>query len=156
MKANSISQLLNLKDHLPYSQLAHINLLYTASWVNRQINAILKPYGITHEQFNVLRIVNGAAPELLSISRISSRMIDKQSNVSRIIDKLHQKKFVTKLKQPEDKRQAVVFITPAGKQFISTLKSEIQSELNQILDLNDQEAQFLTELLDKSRKYCDN
>jgi DNA-binding MarR family transcriptional regulator len=71
---------------------ASLNILYTAWWLKTQMSKVLKEFGLTHEQYNVLRILKGKYPEQLCVKDISCRMIEKSSNVPRIIDRLVIKK----------------------------------------------------------------
>ena len=78
-------------------QKAGLNLLYTAWWLKSLISKELKEVGITHEQYNVLRILKGKHPEKMCVKDIGCRMIERSSNVPRIIDRLVAKKYVSTL-----------------------------------------------------------
>jgi DNA-binding MarR family transcriptional regulator len=65
-----------------------INLLYTASWLQSKQQDFFKPYGITAQQFNILRILKGQHPKSISATEIKLRMLDKNSDVSRLLDRL--------------------------------------------------------------------
>ena len=72
-------------------QKAGLNVLYTAWWLKTIVSKELKEFGLTHEQYNVLRILKGKYPELMCVRDIGNRMIEKSSNVPRIIDRLNLK-----------------------------------------------------------------
>lgn len=147
----SIKIVLNLKENIEPNKLAHINLLYSASYFRNKITLKLKPLGLTIEQFNVLRIVSGANINYLTIKQIADRMIDKCSNVSRIIDKLESKTLISRMKSPLDKRASYLFITAEGKEKIEFVSTQLQPFLDNLLNLSDDEAVLLNNLLDKAR-----
>lgn len=140
---------LGINQFVSEQQKAVVNVLFTSSWVHKRINRYLKPYQITQEQFNVLRILKGALPDTLCAKDISERMIDKGSNVTRIIDKLVLKKLVERQPSITDRREVRVEITKNGLNLLETISDiKINSESN---FLNELESQLLNVLLDKMR-----
>jgi DNA-binding MarR family transcriptional regulator len=132
------------------SQKAIINLIYTTNWVTDRIKSILKPYGITMQQYNVLRILRGAG-EPISTSVIRERMLDKMSDTSRMVDRLHQKGLVMRTPCPDDKRLVDVRLSVRGRQLIDEL-DRLDRQIDQVLDgLSEEEARQLSRLLDKIR-----
>ena len=89
---NEISQKKFVNKH----QKAGINLMYTQNWVFRKIKNTLSEFNVSPQQYNVLRILRGASPEIVSASYIQERMIDRDSNITRLIDKLLKKEMVTR------------------------------------------------------------
>ncbi|MEY3405503.1 MAG: hypothetical protein RL161_933, partial [Bacteroidota bacterium] len=79
-----------------------LNILYSAWWLKTALSKELKSFGLTHEQYNVLRILNGKHPEALCVRDIASRMIEKNSNVPRILDRLLKKKLIKRNTSKED------------------------------------------------------
>ena len=71
---------------------ASLNVIYTAYWFKSHLSTVFKEYGLTEEQFNVLRILKGKHPEPMCVRDIASRMLEKNSNVPRIADRLVTKK----------------------------------------------------------------
>lgn len=133
-------------------QKAGINLLFTYHWMINQQKDFFKPYGITTQQFNMLRILRGQYPKSISGADIKSRMLDKNSDVSRLLDRLLFKKLVAKSQSNTDKRAADVLITEKGLELLKHIDTSINS-LDNILDgLTADEAIQLSMLLDKSRK----
>ncbi|RYD92123.1 MAG: MarR family transcriptional regulator, partial [Sphingobacteriales bacterium] len=90
-------------------QKAMINLLYTYGWVMEQVKTFLACEDITHQQFNILRILRGAAGPLSTL-QIRERMLDKMSDTSRIVDRLVAKELVQKVTCAKDKRLVDVTI----------------------------------------------
>jgi DNA-binding MarR family transcriptional regulator len=128
-----------------------VNLLYTASWVDVKHQQFMKTYGITVQQFNVLRILRGQKGNPLSINCLIERMIDKSSNASRIVDKLEQKGYVLRTVCPNDRRQVEVRITEEGLAFIGQLDEPVKSLQQYAQCLSEEEAQIMNGFLDKIR-----
>ena len=131
-------------------QKALINLLYTASWLQGRHQDFFKPFKITPQQFNILRILKGQHPASISGTEIKARMLDKNSDVSRLLDRLVAKDLISKRTCPNDKRATDVNITETGLDLLKTL-DKYQSEIDNVLSLSDDEAIQLSELLDKAR-----
>ena len=85
-----------------------INLIFTYNWLINKHKDFFKPFGITNQQYNILRILKGQFPKSISGADIKERMLDKNSDVSRLIDRLLLKKLVIKSQCPSDKRAADV------------------------------------------------
>ena len=132
-------------------QKALINLLYTASWVQGKQQEFFRPFKITAQQFNILRILKGQYPQSISATEIKARMLDKNSDVSRLLDRLVAKDLVTKRTCPNDKRATDVNITEIGLELLKTL-DKYQGQIDGMLSLTEEEAGQLSNLLDKARK----
>lgn len=131
-------------------QKAVINLIFTANWLQHKNQGFFKAAGITIQQFNILRILKGQYPKSISATEIKSRMLDKNSDVSRLLDRLVAKNLVTRQVCLNDKRAADITITEDGLTILSTLDKR-QSELDRVLNLSEEDAKILSDLLDKSR-----
>jgi DNA-binding MarR family transcriptional regulator len=131
-------------------QKAVINLLYTTSWMQGRQKDIFKTFGITLQQFNILRILRGQHPNSTSATEIKSRMLDKNSDVSRLLDRLLAKKVITKRVSSNDKRAADVNLTEEGLELLKAIDKK-QHQIDSVLLLSDDEALVLSDLLDKSR-----
>ena len=105
------------------SHKAALNLLYSAYWFNDNFNQLLKPFHITQEQFNVLRILRGSLPNALCVRDIASRMIEKSSNVPRILDRLVRKEYVIRQQSSEDKRETDIVITQKALNLLKEMES---------------------------------
>lgn len=138
---------------LPVRQRAALNILFTASWLDCIITRYLRPFGLTNPQYNILRILNGSAPKGLSIFDIKERMLDRSSNVSRLVAKLEDHGLAERVNWEEDRRVVIVTISEKGKQLvkkvnIDALHAGTQAFGNQ---LSEEEAEQLGLLLDKFR-----
>jgi len=131
-------------------QKAVLNLIYTTSWMQGRQKDIFKTFGITLQQFNILRILRGQHPSSTSATEIKSRMLDKNSDVSRLLDRLLAKKVITKRVSANDKRAADVNLTEEGLELLRAIDKK-QNQIDNVLLLSDEEAIILSDLLDKSR-----
>ncbi len=128
---------------------AVLNILYRAWIVKTKISKELKPFGMSHEQYNVLRILKGSYPNAMRVKDIGSRLIEKSSNVPRIIDKLEDKKMVQRLASPEDNRETLISLTVSGIKILEASTRSVQPNTIQSLALTEKEAALLNQLLDK-------
>lgn len=131
-------------------QKAVLNLIYTTSWMQGRQKDIFKTFGITLQQFNILRILRGQHPSSTSATEIKSRMLDKNSDVSRLLDRLLAKKVITKRVSANDKRAADVNLTEEGLELLRAIDKK-QNQIDNVLLLSEEEAIILSDLLDKSR-----
>lgn len=132
-------------------QKATINVLYTAYWLKNNISTVLKTEDLTIEQYNVLRILKGKSPEHMCVKDIGSRIIEKSSNVPRIIDRLVIKKLAKRSTSKVDKRETLVFLTEKGIDTLSRANILIENLNNNIKGISESEAVVLNELLEKMR-----
>ena len=125
------------------------NLLAVASWLRMEMNEVLEPFDLTQQQFNVLRILRGAYPTPISTADIRERMLDKNSDASRLVDRLCTKGLVDKKTCIEDKRLVNVLISENGQALLKEI-DEKMNELDKILQvISLDEAKILNEILDK-------
>lgn len=129
-----------------------LNLIFTANWISNRQRELLEPYGITGQQYNILRILRGQHPKRISGAEIKSRMLDKNSDVSRLLYRLIGKKLVAKNQCPNDKRASDINITEAGLSLLEKLDEAINGMDARFLNLTKDEAVQLSTLLDKSRR----
>ncbi len=130
----------------------HINVLFTASWLNLQTTKLLKSYNISPQQFNILRILRGMHPEPASVKILTERMIDKMSNASRLVEKLKQKGLLKREASEDDRRKVNVSITPRGLELLEKASHDIEKNIRSNLsNLSTSEASQLNKLLDKIR-----
>lgn len=138
-----------------------LNVLFTAGWLNGHAIRHLKPFGLSPQQFNVLRILRGEREQALSSQALSSqtlsaqtiaeRMIDRSSNVSRLIEKLRQKHWVTRTENPEDRRCVHVAITPEGLQLLAQIDALPPPSKLWDRRISEDEARLVNGLLDRWR-----
>jgi len=135
----------------PEERLA-VNIFYTANWLGSQNHDLFKSHDLTPQQFNVLRILRGQKGNPISIYALPERMLDKQSNASRLVDKLEAKKLCEKRICPTDKRKAEVVITEAGLVLLAAIDSPLKERhADACKSLSSNDLETLNHLLDKLR-----
>lgn len=132
-------------------QKAHINLLFTASWLQQRQAVAFKPYGLTLPQFNILRILRGQHPLPATVALLIDRMLDKTSNASRIVDRLEEKKLVTRTVCPANRRAVDIRITVAGLALLERIDNDGVLRVSGLSQLSEADVQQLNLLLDKVR-----
>ena len=132
---------------------AGLNILYTAWWLKTMMSRELKEYGLTHEQYNVLRILKGKHPEQICVKEIACRMIEKNSNVPRIIDRLEAKKLVRRTSSDTDKRETVIVLTQAGINILQHSTDRINKLMDRSIVLDERKASTLNALLEEIRQH---
>jgi DNA-binding MarR family transcriptional regulator len=129
---------------------AIVNLNFTASWLATSQAQLLKSFGISLQQYNILRILKGMQPEPATVKILIERMIDKNSNASRLVDKLKIKGLVERNACEEDRRRVDVMITEKGLKLLEQTTKVLEKQKD-IIHLTDEEALLLSDLLDKMR-----
>lgn len=128
-----------------------INLIFTSGWLLHKQKIFFDRFGLTVQQFNVLRILRGQHPSMISTSEIKDRMFDKNSDASRIVDRLAHKSLVHKNQCPNDKRLVDVVISAKGLELLEKIDEQFD-EMDEILKgITLNEAAELNRLLDKIR-----
>ncbi len=129
-----------------------VNCMITNSWmVNKQLH-FFKKYDLSIQQFNVLRILKGQYPIGLKLVDIAQRMIDQNSDATRIIDKLEEKKWVNRTINPQSRREVNIVITNLGVQVLTELDEKINHFLEDLFKLvNPYELEQLNIILDRIR-----
>jgi len=133
-----------------YHKLA-VNLQFTSNWLSAQHSRALKHFGISSQQFNVLRILKGQFPNPSSLILIRERMLDKDSNASRLIDKLVNAGLTERVQCPNDRRQVEITITKKGIDLLDEMNPAVEQISSSMKSLNKQDAATLNMLLDKLR-----
>lgn len=128
-----------------------INIFFTSSWLSSKHACSLKPFGISVQQYNILRILRGQHPNPVTINLLIDRMLDKNSNASRLVEKLRLKKLVERAVSPDDRRAVNVVITQKGLALLTELDKQEELFLKELKNLSAREAELLSSLLDKLR-----
>ncbi|NUQ24199.1 MAG: MarR family transcriptional regulator [Saprospiraceae bacterium] len=131
---------------------AHINVLYTAAWFSQQTTKLLKPFNISWQQFNILRILRGMHPQPATVKELAERMIDKMSNASRLVEKLKQKGLVDRYACEFDRRRVDIIITEKGHEVLASAIALIDQAIDKDMRaISSEEATLLNTILDKLR-----
>jgi DNA-binding MarR family transcriptional regulator len=128
-----------------------VNLLYTHSYMVGYQSSLFKPYELSPEQYNVLRILRGQQGQPATVAAIQERMLNKMSNASRLIDKLQAKDLVKRDACPANRRQVDVAITEKGVQLLELLEKQVTKLNRTAMHLTEEEVVQLNVLLDKLR-----
>jgi DNA-binding MarR family transcriptional regulator len=151
MAPPSIAEELNQRKFRSVHHQLALNILFTSGWISGQHARIFKKYGLTMQQYNVLRILNGSFPEPLGLGAIQSRMIDRMSDTSRIVERLRKSGLLERYSGEQDRRTVRILITNKGKDLLEEMKKE-EKKMDKIFQtLSEQEAEELNRLLDKLR-----
>jgi len=134
------------------SQEAAVGLMLTADVVRRFEGDLIAPFGITLQQYNVLRILRGSRPDSLPTLEIASRMIEKAPGVTRLLDRLESKGLVRRERCAADRRQVLCGITDKGLSLLASLEPVIQKGEGRLKRLSQKDLQHLVELLDAVRR----
>ena len=127
-----------------------VNLIYTYNQLKSRIATVLKNEGVTMQQYNVLRIVNGSGEEGITTSEIRERMLDKMSDASRMVDRLESMELLLKQRDRDDRRVLHVFLTEKGQALVQRLMQ--QDTIDQLASgVKEESAQQLNKLLDSFR-----
>jgi len=127
---------------------ALLNVLYTANWISGFQNEFFKTYGISPQQYNILRILKGAG-EPINVQIIKDRMIERSPNATRLMDKLCAKNYIERLPCDHDRRVVKIAITKEGNALLNAIPDNFNNDL--LKNLTDAEAEQLSNLLDKMR-----
>ncbi len=127
---------------------AMLNILYTANWINSKQNAFFKPFGISPQQFNILRILRGAG-EPLKVQTIKERMIERSPNATRLMDKMCDKQLINRMACSNDRRVVHIEITTKGLELLEEISKNHKENI--LSKLTNSEATQLSDLLDKIR-----
>ena len=134
-------------------QKVEINVLFTAAWLGKRSGNVLKPFNISWQQFNIMRILKGMYPKPATVKLLTERMIDKMSNASRLVDKLKAKGLVERHVCDEDRRRVNIQLTEKGLKLLEEASNAMKLSSSELESaLTQEEANTLNHLLDKLRE----
>lgn len=147
-----IEDVIKSKTVLPLGKRTVLNIMYTQNVLADNFNEIIKPYEISTEQFNVLRILRGQKGKPANMCVIQERMIARTSNTTRLVDKLLNKELVTREVCSENRRKMDIMITDKGLDLLKELDPKIEAhENNHAQNMSQEELEKLNFLLEKFR-----
>ena len=130
-----------------------LNVLYTSALIRGGSALAVKPHGLTWQQFNLLRILRGQRGQPASMRLLQERMLDPQSNASRLVDKLEEKQLVLRRTSAADRRRVGVILTERGEDVLAKASRDMQAYAKTLgTGLDDEELIQLSDLLDKFRE----
>ncbi|HYG16854.1 MAG TPA: MarR family transcriptional regulator [Bacteroidia bacterium] len=128
-----------------------LNIMYTGNWLHLLQTRRLKKYGLSHQQFNVLRILRGQHPKAASVGLVLSRMLEPSSNITRLVDKLEQKGLVSRYENKENRRMQDLKITKEGLDLLKKIGHEMENFKPELADISEKEAELANDVLDRLR-----
>ncbi len=146
----NVEEIIKTKKTIPLKSRTLIHLMLVNNKVNETISTALKPYGVSLQQFNVLRILRGQGSTPANLTTLNERMVSKMSNTTRLVDKLLIKGFVYRSVCEENRRKIEITITEKGLKVLSDMDIVMQkTESDLVEELTEQDLQTLNSLLDK-------
>jgi MarR family 2-MHQ and catechol resistance regulon transcriptional repressor len=127
---------------------AFINIKYTSNWLNSKENAFFKPYGISPQQYNILRILRGAKGQI-KVQVVKDRMVERAPNATRLMDKLCDKNLIERARCEHDRRVVYVQIVKLGLDLLSEI--DANKEVSFLDNITEEQALVLSNLLDEIR-----
>ena len=139
------------RSHAFPEEAAFLDLLRTTDLLSRGLISVLKAEDLSATQYNVLRILRGA-PEGLPCGEIANRMITRDPDVTRLLDRLEKRSLISRCREAKDRRTVMVRITPAGLKLLARLDTPVQDgHRRQLGHLGREQLKTLTELLRMAR-----
>jgi DNA-binding MarR family transcriptional regulator len=130
-----------------------MNLQRTADALLRGVEELLKPAGLTPSQYNVLRILRGAGPEGLACGEIAGRMLTRDPDMTRLLDRMDKRGLVTRSRNSRDRRVVVTRITAAGLRLLASLDEPVVNlHKQQLQHLGRERLRQLSSLLEEARE----
>jgi DNA-binding MarR family transcriptional regulator len=127
-------------------------LLLTADRLRRHYEEVMAPYGLTFQQYNVLRIVRGAGAEGIATNEIGGRMIEQSPGLTRLLDKLEGKDLVRRERSPSDRRRVICTISESGAELLGRMEKPVRDAERGVLgDFDLEELAALRQLLERVR-----
>lgn len=146
----------DLQQTKPFASLyqeALLNIVRTSAKMLDAMDELLKPYGITHTQYNVLRILRGAEPKGLCRNELRDRMLTRMPDVTRLLDRMEEAGLVARFRDNDDRRMVSTRITDAGRRMLDELEEPVtQFQKQRIGHLTDEQLETLVELLTLARE----
>lgn len=128
------------------------NLLFSAAWFKNLFHDFLKPFNLSAQQLNILRILKGA-DDWLTMSTVKERMVEKAPNTTRLVDKILQKELIERKRSETDRRIVYIRISSKGNQLLEEIEArQHEFDYDSIINLSDEEAKQISDLLEKMRK----
>jgi DNA-binding MarR family transcriptional regulator len=145
-----------LKQRKPFTSLeqeAFLNVARTEATLRDHLDRVLKPFGISVTQYNVLRILRGAGQGGLCRNEIRGRLVDRMPDVTRLLDRMEETGWITRSRSTEDRRQVSTYLTRSGRDLVDSLDEPVAAEHAQRLGhLSKTQLRTLIDLLSAARQ----
>ena len=132
---------------------AFLNIARTYGHLELRMAELLKPSALSHVQYNVLRILRGAYPDGVACGQIADRMVTRDPDVTRLLDRMESRGLIERERSKEDRRVVVTKITPEGLDLVNSLDRPLETRLKELFSgFSERELQSLIGLLEKARE----
>ncbi|VXB09113.1 MarR family winged helix-turn-helix transcriptional regulator [Maribacter litoralis] len=146
----NVEEIIKTNKKMPLAKRTLIHVALVANKINEGVSTVLKPYDISVQQFNVLRILRGQNGKPANLSTINERMVTKMSNTTRLVDKLILKGFVNRTVCEKNRRKVEIVITENGLKILNEIDGILfEAEENMLKNFTKEELHQFNELLDK-------
>lgn len=146
----NVEEVIKTERKIPAKSRSIIHLILVHNKLNEALTKALKPFEVSLQQFNVLRILRGRKGVPANLSTLNERMVSKMSNTTRLVDKLIQKGFVERDICPSNRRKVEITITPAGEEILVHMDKTVRNtEAKLLKNFSAEELEQLNHLLDK-------
>ncbi len=146
----NVEEIIRTTKKIPLKSRTLIHMMLVTNKVNETISASLKPFGVSLQQFNVLRILRGQGNTPANLTTLNERMVTRMSNTTRLVDKLLLKGFVHRSICEENRRKVEITITVQGLEILNAMDSVMaNTEASLVEKLTDADLIELNSLLDK-------
>ncbi len=132
---------------------ALLNLIYTSNWLERRLKHAMAKYNLSHQQFMVLKVLEKPYPNPVSAGFIVDRMLNQGANVTKLVDKLEDKKWVQRSLCPDNRRQMDIVLTEEGYKMLQKVSADVRETHNMLACLSKEEASELTRLMQIIREH---
>lgn len=138
----------DLAKNNPYMKMV-VNILRAGQIIDHKVSDVLKEFGITHIQFNILRILEEKKPEKISLGEIQDGLLFNTSDVSRLVDRLVKNELVDRMICPENRRKLEIGISEKGMEVIRQSVPKINEKLNGFYkeDFTEKERQEIIDMM---------
>lgn len=144
-----------IKQQQPFRSLeaeVFLNVLRTATWMVGELTALLRPYDLTQPQYNVLRILRGAGGAGLPSGEVGARMVSREPDVTRLLERMAQRGLVERVRDQADRRVVQTHLTAQGLRLVDQLDEPVQAlHARQLGHLGGRDLRALAELLEQAR-----
>ncbi|WP_340157306.1 MarR family transcriptional regulator [uncultured Maribacter sp.] len=146
----NVEEILKTNKKMPLAKRTLIHVALVANKLNEEVSMVLKPFDISVQQFNVLRILRGQNGKPANLSTINERMVTKMSNTTRLVDKLILKGYVNRTVCEKNRRKVEIVITEDGLNILKQIDGILfEAEENMLINFSEEELHQFNELLDK-------
>lgn len=146
----NVEQIIKTKKEIPLESRTIIHFMLVNNKINETISSALKPFDVSSQQFNVLRILRGQNNEPANLSTLNERMVTKMSNTTRLVDKLILKGFVDRIVCPSNRRKVEINITSEGMKILKKMDAAMKvAEKNILKNISKKELEQLNNLFNK-------